>query len=258
MPATAKASCCRPISFSTSSQMGWRLRPGARPAGAAGHCTSTPRPSMASSRMNVRQPMTAASIDMPSSALQNTTSCSDAGTSPVTKTQRNPGITIGNTVPASGLRDSMVSHGATNRPPRTDRATTAGALEVADRFAHRIPANVKSIRASTVCFTTKIRARLQPLHDSRCVPVDDDLQVARAPAEDAGAGQVQRRGLAGEPRVDLLVALARRVGREREDGLPLLDDRELIDQSLELGDEVRRDEDRPLARLPFLVGADDR
>ena len=53
-------------------------------------------------------------------------------------------------------------------------------------------------------------------------------------------------------------ALARGVGVEGQDILAAIDDRELVDEALELGDEVRRDVHCAPAGVAILVGADDR
>ncbi len=78
------------------------------------------------------------------------------------------------------------------------------------------------------------------------------------PAQDPRAGNLERRLVAGEADVDFLVAPAGSVGVERQDVAAVVDDRELIDQALELGDEMRRDKDRPPSGIAVLVGADDR
>src|SRR5205823_6124740 len=50
----------------------------------------------------------------------------------------------------------------------------------------------------------------------------------------------------------------RDVGFQSKDLPAALNDREFVDQSLEFGNEMRRDEDRPLPRRSFLIGPDHR
>src|SRR5438094_8301244 len=56
----------------------------------------------------------------------------------------------------------------------------------------------------------------------------------------------------------LLVARARSVGVEREHFTPAIDDRELVDQPFELGNQVSGDEHGPAAGIAVLVRADHR
>ena len=57
--------------------------------------------------------------------------------------------------------------------------------------------------------------------------------------------------------VNLLIALSRHVGLERQDVAAAVDDREFVYQALEFGDEMRRYEDGPPARVAILIRADD-
>lgn len=100
-------------------------------------------------------------------------------------------------------------------------------------------------------------SRSQGLQHFRGIAVDDHLELLPVPPQDARAGNLERRLVAGEADVNFLVALARSVGVERQDVAAVVDDRELIDQALELGDEMCRDKDRPPARVAVLVGTDD-
>src|SRR5438132_11171126 len=54
----------------------------------------------------------------------------------------------------------------------------------------------------------------------------------------------------------LLVARARRVGVEREHVTPAIDDRELVDQPFELGNQMGGEEHGPAAGIAILVRAD--
>ena len=62
----------------------------------------------------------------------------------------------------------------------------------------------------------------------------------------------------GEPGADFLETRARAVGLHRQNGAPLFDDGEFVNQSLELRDEVGGDKHRAIFRIARLVGADDR
>jgi hypothetical protein len=64
--------------------------------------------------------------------------------------------------------------------------------------------------------------------------------------------QIEAGRLLRKPRVDLLVALACRIGLERQHFAAAVDDGELVDQSLELGDEVGRDEDGAITNAAIL------
>src|SRR5678815_3526748 len=75
--------------------------------------------------------------------------------------------------------------------------------------------------------------------------------------EDSRPGEIDWRRLAREPRVYLLVSLARGIGVERQDLAPLFDDRELVDQSFEFRDQMRGHKHRAASRIAFLIGTDD-
>ena len=77
------------------------------------------------------------------------------------------------------------------------------------------------------------------------------------PAQRACLRKVQRTGLGREAHLDPLILRASRVGFERQHLASAVDDRELVDEPLELRDEVRRDEHRPASRRAVLIRADD-
>ena len=141
------------------------------------------------------------------------------------------------------LRDRPWQH------PGEHHATTPCGWSVATKISSSVSDSVVSVSGERA-FKRSITSAALPLTTTS---MSRGLRRrTRAPARSSAAG------LAGEARVDLLVALARRVGGQRQHVAAPLDDRELVDQPFELGDEVRGDEDRPPARVAVLVGADDR
>src|SRR4029079_14420370 len=75
---------------------------------------------------------------------------------------------------------------------------------------------------------------------------------------DTCAGKLDGRGLASETRIHLLVTFPRHVGVQRQYLASVFDDRELIDQPLELRDQVSRNEYRATAWGGVLIRTDDR
>ena len=80
---------------------------------------------------------------------------------------------------------------------------------------------------------------------SAALPFDDDLEFAAPPAHHVRAGEVERE--AGRRQTVQRFSDSARARRRHRASAPRgrLDDRELVDQAFELGDQVRRHEHRP-------------
>ena len=98
----------------------------------------------------------------------------------------------------------------------------------------------------------------QALHQFGARTINDQLQLAPLAAHAQRRPEVEFRRRLSKARANFLITLAGLVGFERQHGAAAIDDRELIDQSLEFGDEVGGDKNRAVARISFLVGADHR
>ena len=97
----------------------------------------------------------------------------------------------------------------------------------------------------------------QTFNDASRVAVDEELDL-RPRREALECRRVQVRWLCREAGENFLVPGPRRVGLEREHVAPALDNREFVDEALELGNQVRRDENCPTTGRAFLVRANDR
>src|ERR1017187_4114514 len=80
------------------------------------------------------------------------------------------------------------------------------------------------------------------------------LQFSPFPPDMFGLGELDCRRRRGKARANLLVAGPGFVRPKRHGLAPVVDDGELINQSLELTDQVGRDKHRAVARISFLVG----
>ena len=94
-----------------------------------------------------------------------------------------------------------------------------------------------------------LRAAARGVASSNCwaVAVGQNFQfAARLGAHCKRAAKIELRGRLRKRHPDLLKPLARVVRRQRQQLAALLDDGEFVNQPLELGDQVRRNKDRPV------------
>ena len=88
--------------------------------------------------------------------------------------------------------------------------------------------------------------------------IGDQLEFAAVAPHAQCRFQVEFRRRLRKACANFPITLAGVVGVQRQHGLTVIDDRELVNQSLEFSDEVGGNQDRALAGNPFLVRADHR